>query len=70
VARSPSHFVKSEVHVGNPSALVHAALSFQGAALNDDDAIALAVLKHAMGKQLTYFLFGVLLEHGLVLHKR
>ncbi|XP_076806556.1 cytochrome b-c1 complex subunit 2, mitochondrial-like [Clavelina lepadiformis] len=47
--RSKPDFVSSEVHVQKPGALVHAALSFEGVALNDKDAIALAVLQHTMG---------------------
>uniref|UniRef100_H2ZR16 Peptidase M16 N-terminal domain-containing protein n=1 Tax=Ciona savignyi TaxID=51511 RepID=H2ZR16_CIOSA len=42
-------FVSSEVHVEKPSDLVHAALTFPGASLNNKNAVALSVLQHAMG---------------------
>nr|CAB3267528.1 cytochrome b-c1 complex subunit 2, mitochondrial-like [Phallusia mammillata] len=47
--RAASQFIGGEVHVGDPTPLVHAALTFEGVALNDKDAVALSVLQYALG---------------------
>jgi len=49
--RTASEFVSKEVHVDSTSSMNHAAVNFEGVALNDADAIALSVLQQALGTQ-------------------
>ena len=48
--RQAAKFVSSEMHVNRPGELSYAALTFCGVSANDQDAVALSVLKEMLGE--------------------